>query len=105
MFGFLQNASDWVADTVSQLGLEETLQSVGLNAAEVGHAAVYLGIGVAAGFMTRKYFRILVVGLLIAFLCVKWMEFKGFLVVDWSTFNQFVGLDSVTDAHIQNMFS
>ena len=105
MLAVLENAANWIRDAISKLGLEERLSKIGLTAAEVGQAAVFFGVGVASGFLSRKYFKIFVVSSVVAFLVLKWLELKGLLVVDWAVLNKMLGIESGVEVQVQGLVS
>jgi uncharacterized membrane protein (Fun14 family) len=65
-----------------------------LSAADFGRGATYLGIGVVAGILAKKYLRVVITGTVIALLLLKGLEHRNILTVDWVALKNLIGLEA-----------
>lgn len=55
-----------------------------------------LGLGVVAGFLSKKVFGFLVSGILISLLILKGLEIREIIFIDWNKINLMLGIAPAT---------
>lgn len=63
--------------------IKARLEALDWSAIPYMDIAISLGVGVGAGFLFRRYFQVLVVVGVLAGAVVIWLDYTGFMVVDW----------------------
>ena len=77
-------------------GISEFLKTLDPHVITVGHGAAFFGIGILAGFVIKKYLRLMLLSAIICFFVIKGLEFQHVLNIEWGTLNQFFGLKPST---------
>ncbi|MCK4499345.1 hypothetical protein KAU11_02535 [Candidatus Babeliales bacterium] len=89
---------------IPEVSMPDTIGGLDLSISELGRAATYLGIGVVAGLLCRKYLRFVITVAVVSFLIIKGLEHRQVLTVDWSALNTMIGFEpTATFESILNM--
>ncbi len=76
---------------LDKLNIAEKVSNVKFSLSDVHSYITFLGIGVIIGFISRRYFRFLTSGLLVAILLIKALEYQHVLKIDWDLINSTLG--------------
>lgn len=77
--------------------LKEWTQEIAGNSAQALEAAIYFVASFVAGFLFKKYFKIIVISLVVTALVLKFMEYNAFVTIHWDAMRTFVGLEPTAD--------
>lgn len=94
MVNILGNLIAWMKNFLHDLGLDQTLESVGTNSMEVAQSVVLLIAGFVVAFLASRYFKYVFFAVLILALGVRMLEYRGLLTVDWNQLYHTIGVDS-----------
>lgn len=64
-----------------------------LSVKELSHALAYLGVGVVAGLLFKKYLKLVITSLIVAILILKGMEYRQIIMVDWVALKAVFGFE------------
>jgi uncharacterized membrane protein (Fun14 family) len=74
--------------------LNEFLDQTQLPLHSIQFYTSLLGIGVAVGFLSKKYLRFMITAALVSLLVIKGLECQGMLDVDWLKITTTLGIQS-----------
>jgi len=52
------------------------------------------GVGVVAGFVSRRFLKLAILSVLVSLIIIKGLEFQNILKIDWQTVTSFFGIDA-----------
>lgn len=55
--------------------------------------ATLFGLGVVLGFVTKKFFRITLMAVVVALAIIKGLEYQEVLKIDWNNVTSYIGID------------
>lgn len=94
---YANSAIDSVKKFWTDLDIKSWAERIGGSSAEAVEAAIYFGLSFGAGFLFKKYFKLLFICLVVALFMIKSMEYAKFLVIDWTAVKSFFGITGGSD--------
>ncbi len=100
---WFDSATEWVKNRLVALNLEESFEHAGISIDEISAATVLFGVGIIAGFIIKKYFKLVLFGTVCVILSVRWLELRGLVTIDWALVNQSFGVEALPTAQVQEI--
>lgn len=91
---------DSVKEFFTNFDIKRLSEKIGGTSAEAIHAALYFGLFFAIGFLSKKYFKFVIILLIGSALFIKCMEYNSLLTINWAAIKTWTGITKISDINM-----
>lgn len=90
----LEQVVDSIHGFFARLGVDAWLAKMNIDSAEVIRDGLGFFMGMMLGFISKKYFKIMLITFCVTIAIIKGLEYQNLLKLDYAGFKNFIGIDS-----------
>ena len=96
---YVASAADSVKNALAVIDIKKWSESIGGSSAEAIEAAIYCLLSMGAGFVFKKYFKLIFTCAIITLVMIKALEYAAFVSIDWNGIKIFFGITETTSVN------
>lgn len=94
IYNYITSFLDQIKNLYNSVDIEQWSKQFGGSSAEAAQAVIYFGLSLSAGFLFKKFFKLIVSTIILGFFILILMEYAQLVSIDWTACEKLFGFPS-----------